>query len=81
VLVSGPFDREAGRHMTTVPAASRLIGALFLAGFLVYGTGSFLMIATTAVDIGKAVLFSRSSSATAGAPRWPTWPRWCSRWR
>jgi len=64
--------------------ASRLIGALFLAGFLVYGTGSilvssvlqgpdfldrvgaqqttlalgaFLMIATTAVDIGKAVIF------------------------
>lgn len=63
---------------------SRLIGALFLAGFLLYGTGSmlvssvvdgpdflagvgarettlalgaFLMIATTAVDIGKAVLF------------------------
>ena len=64
--------------------ASRLIGALFLAGFLIYGTGSvlvnsvlegtaflknvdtmhttlalgaFLMIATTAVDIGKAVIF------------------------
>jgi hypothetical protein len=64
--------------------ASRLIGALFLAGFLIYGTGSllvssvvdgpeflagvgsqkttlalgaFLMIATTAVDIGKAVFF------------------------
>jgi hypothetical protein len=64
--------------------SSRLIGALFLAGFLVYGTGSilvssvvdgpdflaavgaqdtllvlgaFLMIATAAVDIGKAVLF------------------------
>jgi hypothetical protein len=63
---------------------SRLIGALFLAGFVIYGTGSilvtsvvggpdflagvgsqkstlaigaFLMIATTAVDIGKAVLF------------------------
>jgi hypothetical protein len=64
---------------------SRLIGALFLAGFLIYGAGSilvnsvvgaapdflagvgarqttlalgaFLMIATTAVDIGKAVLF------------------------
>ncbi len=63
---------------------SRVIGALFLAGFLVYGTGSilvtsvvdgpdflagvgakettlalgaFLMIATTAVDIGKAVFF------------------------
>ena len=63
---------------------SRLIGALFLAGFLLYGSGSilvssvvdgqdflaglgarettlvvgaFLMIATTAVDIGKAVLF------------------------
>lgn len=64
--------------------SSRLIGALFLAGFLLYGTGSvlvtsvvdgpdflagvgsmqttlalgaFLMIATTAVDIGKAVIF------------------------
>ncbi|MEV5961281.1 DUF4386 domain-containing protein [Kribbella sp. NPDC051952] len=64
--------------------ASRLIGALFLAGFLIYGAGSilmnsvvgtpdflagvgakettlalgaFLMIATTAVDIGKAVFF------------------------
>jgi hypothetical protein len=64
--------------------ASRLIGALFLAGFVIYGTGSilvnsvlegtdflknvdtmqttlalgaFLMIATTAVDIGKAVIF------------------------
>jgi hypothetical protein len=63
---------------------SRLIGALFLAGFVIYGAGSilvnsvvgapdflsavtvqtttlalgaFLMIATTAVDIGKAVLF------------------------
>lgn len=63
---------------------SRLIGALFLAGFVLYGAGSilvnsvvdgpdfladvgarettlalgaFLMIATTAVDIGKAVLF------------------------
>ena len=63
---------------------SRLIGALFLAGFVIYGTGSilvtsvvdgpdflagvgsqkttlalgaFLMIATTAVDIGKAVFF------------------------
>jgi hypothetical protein len=64
--------------------SSRLIGALFLAGFLLYGTGSilvntvvkdpaflpgvgsmqttlilgaFLMIATAAVDIGKAVIF------------------------
>lgn len=64
--------------------SSRLIAALFLAGFLLYGTGSilvnsvvgapaflpgvgsmqttlvlgaFLMIATTAVDIGKAVIF------------------------
>jgi hypothetical protein len=63
---------------------SRLIGGLFLVGFVVYGTGSvlvtsvvdgsdflagvgaqettlalgaFLMITTTAVDIGKAVLF------------------------
>lgn len=64
--------------------SSRLIGALFLTGFLLYGTGSilvssvvdgpdflagvgsmkttlalgaFLMIATAAVDIGKAVVF------------------------
>ena len=71
--------RTASRMWT-----SRLIGGLFLAGFVVYGTGSvlvtsvidgpdfltdlgsvkttlalgaFLMIATTAVDIGKAVLF------------------------
>jgi hypothetical protein len=63
---------------------SRLIGALFLAGFVIYGAGSilvtsvidgpdllagvaaqrttlalgaFLMIATSAVDIGKAVIF------------------------
>jgi hypothetical protein len=63
---------------------SRLIGGLFLAGFVVYGTGSvlvnsvvdgpdflagvsarettlllgaFLLVATTAVDIGKAVIF------------------------
>lgn len=80
----------AGPHLVLDPPtgsrmwASRLIGALFLAGFLVYGTGSvlvnsvlegpdflkgvgsmqttlalgaFLMIATTAVDIGKAVIF------------------------
>jgi hypothetical protein len=72
--------RRTGSRMWT----SRLIGALFLAGFLIYGAGSilvnsvvdgpdfladvgaqqttlalgaFLMIATTAVDIGKAVLF------------------------
>jgi uncharacterized protein DUF4386 len=71
-------DPPTGSRMWT----SRMIGALFLAGFLVYGTGSllansvvdgpdflagvasqrttlalgaFLMIATTAVDIGKAV--------------------------
>ena len=71
--------RTASRMWT-----SRLIGALFLAGFVIYGTGSilvssvvdgpdflagvssrqtalalgaFLMIATTAVDIGKAVFF------------------------
>jgi hypothetical protein len=73
-------DPRTGSRMWT----SRLIGALFLAGFLVYGTGSilvnsvvdgpdflagvgaqqttlalgaFLMIATAAVDIGKAVFF------------------------
>ncbi len=73
-------DPRTGSRMWT----SRLIGALFLAGFAIYGTGSilvnsvvdgpdflagvssqqtvlalgaFLMIATTAVDIGKAVLF------------------------
>jgi len=73
-------DPRTGSRMWT----SRLIGALFLAGFIVYGTGSnlvnsvvdgpdfltgvgsqkttlafgaFLMIATTAVDIGKAVFF------------------------
>jgi hypothetical protein len=73
-------DPPTGSRMWT----SRLIGALFLAGFLLYGTGSilvnsvvdgpdflagvgatqttlalgaFLMIATTAVDIGKAVIF------------------------
>lgn len=73
-------ESRTGSRMWT----SRLIGALFLAGFLVYGTGTilvssvvggpdlladvdarhatlalgaFLMIATTAVDIGKAVLF------------------------
>lgn len=79
----GPTDTEeprTGSRMWT----SRLIGALFLAGFIIYGTGSllvesvvdgpdflasvdsqkttlafgaFLMIATTAVDIGKAVFF------------------------
>jgi hypothetical protein len=73
-------DPRTGSRMWT----SRLIGSLFLAGFIVYGTGSilvesvvdgpdfladvdsqkttlalgaFLMIATTAVDIGKAVFF------------------------
>jgi hypothetical protein len=73
-------DPRTGSRIWT----SRLIGALFLAGFLIYGAGSilvnsvigapdflagvgaqqttlalgaFLMIATTAVDIGKAVLF------------------------
>jgi uncharacterized protein DUF4386 len=73
-------DPRTGSRMWT----SRLIGALFLAGFLIYGAGSilvnsvvgapnflagvgaqqttlalgaFLMIATTAVDIGKAVVF------------------------
>jgi hypothetical protein len=77
-LVGDPSDgRTSGRMWS-----SRLIGALFLAGFLIYGTGSilvssvvdgqnflagvgaqqttlalgaFLMIATAAVDIGKAV--------------------------
>ena len=74
------MDPRTGTRMWT----SRLIGALFLAGFILYGTGSilvnsvvdgedflpgvgakettlalgaFLMIATAAVDIGKAVLF------------------------
>jgi hypothetical protein len=79
-LVGDPSDgRTSGRMWS-----SRLIGALFLAGFLIYGTGSilvnsvvdgqnflagvgaqqttlalgaFLMIATAAVDIGKAVFF------------------------
>jgi hypothetical protein len=73
-------DPRTGSRMWT----SRLIGALFLAGFVIYGAGSilvtsvvdgpdflagvgsqkttlalgaFLMIATTAVDIGKAVFF------------------------
>lgn len=75
-----PHVPRTGSRMWT----SRLIGALFLAGFVIYGTGSilvnsvvdgpdflagvgsqkttlalgaFLMIATTAVDIGKAVFF------------------------
>lgn len=75
-----PLDPPTGSRMW----ASRLIGALFLIGFLLYGTGSilvnsvldgtdflknvdtmqttlalgaFLMIATIAVDIGKAVIF------------------------
>jgi hypothetical protein len=79
-VLTAARDPRTGSRMWT----SRLIGALFLAGFLVYGTGSilmtsvvdgpgfladvsaqqttlalgaFLMIATTAVDIGKAVLF------------------------
>jgi hypothetical protein len=85
-LVAGhgsPAPPTAGRTNGRMWSA-RLIGALFLAGFLVYGTGSmlvtsvvdrpdflagvgarettlalgaFLMIATTAVDIGKAVVF------------------------
>ena len=73
-------EPRTGSRMWT----SRVIGALFLAGFVIYGTGSilvnsvvggsdflagvgsqettlalgaFLMIATTAVDIGKAVFF------------------------
>ncbi len=77
VLISDP---PTGTRMWT----SRVIGALVLAGFLLYGTGSvlvnsvvdgpeflagvgskqttlalgaFLMIATTAADIGKAVFF------------------------
>lgn len=79
VPTAGGHPRTGSRMWT-----SRLIGALFLAGFIVYGTGSvlmtsvvdgpdflsgvgsqkttlalgaFLMIATTAVDIGKAVFF------------------------
>src|SRR5215212_2818217 len=45
---------------------SRLIGALFLAGFVVYGVGfgltsfvlgAFLMLLNAPVDVGKAVLF------------------------
>jgi len=78
--------------------SSRLIGALFLAGFVVYGTGSvlvgsvvdgpdflggvgarettlllggFLLVATTVVDIGKAVVFfpvlERHGKRTAAA--------------
>ena len=74
------LDPPTGSRMWTSP----VIGALFLAGFLIYGTGSilvnsvlegpdffagvgsaqttlalgaFLMIATSAVDIGKAVFF------------------------
>ena len=79
VPAEAAFPRTSSRMWT-----SRLIGALFLAGFVIYGTGSilvtsvvdrpdflagidaqkttlalgaFLMIATTAVDIGKAVFF------------------------
>jgi Domain of unknown function (DUF4386) len=78
-LTDQPTARTTSRMWS-----SRLIGALFLAGFAVYGIGSilvnsvvegpsflagvgakettlalgaFLMIATTAIDIGKAVLF------------------------
>jgi len=81
---------------------SRLIGALFLSGFLCYGIGAglvtsvtgapdflstisahqttlvlgaFLMLLNTVVDVGKAVLFSRSWSSTASEPRSPIWPR------
>ena len=82
---SGAVPTEAGAPRTDSRMwTSRLIGALFLAGFAIYGTGSilvnsvvdgsdllasvdsqqttlalgaFLMIATTAVDIGKAVFF------------------------
>ena len=79
VPINVESPRTASRMWT-----SRLIGGLFLAGFIVYGTGSllvesvvdgpdflasvdsqkttlafgaFLMIATAAVDIGKAVFF------------------------
>lgn len=79
VAIETPPARTSSRMWT-----SRLIGALFLAGFAIYGTGSilvnsvvdapaflasvgaqqttllvgvFLMVVTTAVDIGKAVLF------------------------
>ena len=85
----GRADGAGPAHASDPPTgsrmwSSRLIGALFLAGFLLYGTGSilvnsvvdgpdfladvgsmettlalgaFLMIATAAVDIGKAVVF------------------------
>ncbi len=84
-ISGGAVPIAAGRPRTASRMwTSRLIGALFLAGFLIYGTGSilvnsvvdgpdflagissqqttlalgaFLMIATTAVDIGKAVFF------------------------
>ncbi len=73
---------SAAQRTTSRMWVSRIIGALFLAGFVVYGTGSvlvtsvvdgpdflagveaqrttlalgaFLMVATTAIDIGKAV--------------------------
>jgi Domain of unknown function (DUF4386) len=79
VFIDAPYPRTGSRMWT-----SRLIGGLFLAGFIVYGTGSvlvssvvdapdflaavgaqqttlllggFLLVATAAVDIGKAVLF------------------------
>ena len=86
---AGRGDGAGVTHTAYPPTASRmwssrLIAALFLAGFLLYGTGSilvmsvvdgddflanvgsmettlalgaFLMIATAAVDIGKAVVF------------------------
>jgi len=82
---TGPGPRQSSHPRTASRMwSSRLIAALFLAGFLLYGTGSilvnsvvdgpnflagvtsmqttlvlgaFLMIATTAVDIGKAVIF------------------------
>ena len=80
VVGTDPGDPHTSSRMWT----SRLIRALFLAGFVIYGTGSilvtsvvdgasiltdvgsyettlalgaFLMIATAAVDIGKAVFF------------------------
>ena len=81
----GPLPTQAASSSSgSQMGAARLICALFLAGFLTYGTGSilvssvtggpdllagvssqkttlalgaFLMIATTAVDIGKAVFF------------------------
>src|SRR6476661_5305746 len=77
----GPENRDTGLSRMRV---SRLIGSLFIVGFITYGVGAtlaasvtgktdvlaavsahqfvltlgaFLMLSTTAVDLGKAVLF------------------------